>query len=363
MHRRGIGALCAILAIAIASLAPHRAHGQASDAKTAEQVYKNITELKGTPADQLPAAMQFISASLGVDCEFCHVQGKFEADDKPAKRTARHMIAMQMSINKESFNGRTQVTCYSCHRGATHPVAVPAVMETEGEMHPATAAAPPAGSAGTAPTADQILEKYVAALGGADALRKINTRILKGVIQVAGGQTPTEILEKAPDKRLSISHGERGDSFTAYDGAAGWMGSATRTRDMSPTDSASYAIDAEFYFPLRIKDIFPQLRVGRPEKVDGAECDVLTGTTPGHLQVRMYFAQDSGLLARLVRFTDTPLGRMPVQIDYSDYRETGGVKIPFKWTLARPAGRFTTQIKDVENNVPIDDSKFAKPAK
>jgi len=360
---RGSGAASSAVLVVAVALAPHAAKAQATDAKTAEQVYKNITQLKGTPADQLPAAMQFISASLGVDCEFCHVQGKFDADDKPAKRTARNMIAMQMTINKDSFNGRTQVTCYSCHRGATHPVAVPAVMATEGEMHPATASAPPAGSASAAPTADQILEKYVTALGGADAIRKTNTRILKGVIQVAGSETPTEILEKAPDKRLSISHGQRGDSFTAYDGTAGWMGSATRTRDMSPTDSASYAVDADFYFPLRIKEIFPQLRVGRPEKVDGADCDVLTGTTPGHMQIRMYFSKDSGLLVRLVRFTDTPLGRMPVQIDYSDYRETGGMKIPYKWTLARPAGRFSTEIKEVETNVPIDDAKFAKPEK
>src|SRR5215475_13098078 len=87
--------------------APHslRAQGTA-EAKTAEQVYKNITELKGTPADQLGPAMQFISASLGVNCEFCHVQGKFEADDKGAKKTAREMIAMQNMINKNSFRGR-----------------------------------------------------------------------------------------------------------------------------------------------------------------------------------------------------------------------------------------------------------------
>src|SRR5215510_9845451 len=91
---------------------------QTPDVKTAEQVYKNITALKGTPADQLVPAMQFISSSLGVECGTCHVQGKPEADDKPAKKTARNMIAMTLAINKDSFGGRTQITCYSCHRGS-----------------------------------------------------------------------------------------------------------------------------------------------------------------------------------------------------------------------------------------------------
>src|SRR5436190_23141149 len=97
------------------------AQAQPAEPKTAEQVYKNITHLKGTPADQLMPAMQFIASSLGVECAFCHVEGKPEADDKNAKKTAREMIAMQNEINKASFRGQRQVTCYSCHRGAQRP--------------------------------------------------------------------------------------------------------------------------------------------------------------------------------------------------------------------------------------------------
>ena len=77
--------------------------------------------------------------------------------------------------------------------------------------------------------------------------------------------------------------------------------------------------------------------------------------------MRLYFDKNSGLLVREVRYAETPLGRMPTQIDYADYRDSGGVKIPFRWTLARPNGRFTIQIAEVENNVPIDDARFAKP--
>lgn len=350
------------LAIAITALAPQHLRGQAPEVKTAGQVYKNVIQLKDTPADQLNASMQFISASLGVDCAFCHVEGKPEADDKGAKKTARSMIAMQMAINKDNFGGRPQVTCYSCHHGVAQPVGVPPVQTADAAPRP-PAAAPAGGTPPARPNVDAVLEKYVAALGGADAIHKVNSRILKGSILAMGNETSTEILTKAPNKRVSINHGGRGNSYTAYDGTTGWMGSDTAARDMGAADSAAYALDAEFYFPARVKELFPQLRAGRPEQVNGVDCDVLGGTTAARMRVSLYFAKDSGLLVRLVRYTDNALGRMPVQIDYSDYRDDGaGVKIPYRWTLSRPNGRFTTQIKEVQPNAAIDDAKFAKPA-
>ena len=95
--------------------------------KTAAQQFKNIEVLKDIPADQLIPAMQFIAASLGVECEFCHVRGAFEKDDKKPKVTARRMINMMMAINANNFDGEREVTCYSCHRGSMHPVATPII--------------------------------------------------------------------------------------------------------------------------------------------------------------------------------------------------------------------------------------------
>jgi photosynthetic reaction center cytochrome c subunit len=179
--------------------------GQAPEVKTAEQVYKNIVQLKGTPADQLPAAMQFISASLGVECETCHVRDKYEADDKGAKRTAREMMAMTATINKESFRGQQTITCYSCHRGSERPVASPPVLESDMPATPAAAAPrPPAGAA--APTADDIVTKYLTAVGGADAMKKITTRVMKGTVLAMGSETAIDLYTKAPNKRISISH-------------------------------------------------------------------------------------------------------------------------------------------------------------
>ncbi len=332
--------------------------GQSTDVKNAGQAFKNVTELKDIPADQLMPAMQFISASLGVQCDTCHVQGKPEADDKRAKKTAREMIAMTMAINKNSFHGQTQVTCFSCHRGSERPVVIPSVIETDAPAKPDVRPAQPAQP----PTADSILEKYVAALGGADAIKKVTSRVGKGVITSSGTNTPIEVFTKAPNKRITITHAESGDSSTAFDGTIGWMGSTGRpAREMAPADAKGSALDSEFYLSLRMKEIFAQIRAGRPDKIGDVAVTTLMGTRQGLPPVRFFFDANTGLLLRMVRYTENPLGRMPVQIDYADYRDVDGVKTPFRWTLSRPNGRFTIQLTEVKANVPIDDAKFAKP--
>jgi hypothetical protein len=213
------------------------------------------------------------------------------------------------------------------------------------------------------PTPDQLLEKFVQALGGADALQKISSRVEKGTLTGFGGrQLPVEVLAKAPDKRLSVVHLPNGDSITAFDGRVGWLGNSGRpAREMSGGEIDGARFDADFYFPVHINRTFSQLRVERPEKVGDQETYLVLGANPGQPPVRMYFSQQSALLVRLVRYVETPLGRNPTQIDYADYRDVDSVKVPFRWTLARPGGRFTIQVEQLQQNVPIDDAKFAKP--
>jgi photosynthetic reaction center cytochrome c subunit len=342
---------------------------QHADGPAAAPVYKNLTQLKDVPAEQIGPAMQFISASLGVECTFCHLRGKMDADDKPAKKTAREMIAMTADINKTHFGGRPQMTCYSCHRGAARPVSVPPVLEADAPVAAVAAASPaaPVVSGVAAPTPAQILEKYVTALGGEAAIRKTDSRAMKGTVIAGGSQTPIEILTKAPNRRVSITHSGASDSFTAFDGTAGWMGNTGRpARVMSSPESGASSLDAEFYLPLRVAELYTQLRRVRPESINGVECEVLAGSNPASANtnrppVRLYFDKNSGLLLRMVRYAETPLGRNPTQIDYSDYREQDGVKVPFRWTLARPNGRFTIQLAEVKSNAAIDDTRFARP--
>ena len=87
--------------------------------RPAAQAYKNIQVLKDIPNTQLIPTMRFIAAALGVECEFCHEGDR--SVDTPHKATARRMMAMMISINSASFNGRMSVTCYTCHRGDERP--------------------------------------------------------------------------------------------------------------------------------------------------------------------------------------------------------------------------------------------------
>src|SRR6266436_5716654 len=179
-ENRGISCVAAggVMLSFIASLAVARgqsipAQVPASAApKLAEEQFKNIQALKVIPAEELIPAMQFIAASLGVECEYCHVEHANEKDDKKTKVTARKMINMMMAINKENFEGHREVTCYSCHRGSAQPVGTP-IIAAEEPRPAADEAKKPGEAKASLPAAEQLLDKYLAAIGGAEALQKI----------------------------------------------------------------------------------------------------------------------------------------------------------------------------------------------
>jgi photosynthetic reaction center cytochrome c subunit len=362
--------LASSLVFVICVAANHGAKGQAgpvtntntSSPKRAEEQFKNIQTLKGIPADQLIPAMQFITASLDVECEFCHVQGAFEKDDKKPKQTARKMMEMMFAINKENFDGHREVTCYSCHRGTTDPVATPLVTTEEKPSMEVANDSGETGAGASGPSAELLFSKYLQAVGGAAATEKITSRVMKGTITFGDRNVPIEIFSKDPNKRVSFTHTPDGDSITAFDGHEGWLGAPKRpVREMHGPDVDAAAMDADLHFPAHLKSMFSETKVRGTEKIDGHDAYVVVGQREEKTPVRLYFDEKSGLLLRLVRFGETPLGRLPTQIDYADYREAGGVKIPFRWTLARPGGRFTIQVSEVKENVQVDDAKFAKP--
>ena len=341
-----------------------QAAATATGPKKAEEQYKNIQVLKGIPADQLIPGMQFIAASLGVECQFCHVEGDFEKDEKKTKRTARKMMEMMFAINKDNYEGHLEVTCYSCHRGSPEAVATPPVMAEEPK--PAIGKAKPAEKKGEGEkeklSADTLLDKYVEAVGGGAAIEKITTRVMTGTMSFGDRNVPIDIYSKDPDKRISFAHTPDGDSVTAFDGREGWLGFPGRpAREMHGSELDAAAMDADLHFAAHLKAMFRETQVRGAEKIGDHDAYLVIGRREGKPPLRLYFDEQSGLLVRLVRYGETPLGRMPTQIDYADYREAGGVKIPFRWTLARPSGRFTIQVAEVKQNVPVDDAKFAKP--
>lgn len=365
--RKRLFSVCKISLLSLflaASARAQLAHGQppaepSSTPKLAEEEYKNIQALKGIPADQVIPSMQFIAASLGVECEYCHVERAFEKDDKKHKVTARKMIGMMMAINKENFEGHREVSCYSCHRGLPDPVATPVITADE----PKREAEPKPGEPKPVfPPADQLLDKYLAAIGGADALQKVTSRVEKGTLTAFGGQHfPVDVYAKAPDKRLSIMHLPNGESVTAFDGKQGWLSVPGRVHMMTQAENAAARIDADLYFPLNVKTLYEKFRVNEGEKIDGHDTYLVVGLKEGQPPLRLYFDKESGLLLRLVRYAETPLGRNPTQIDYADYREANGLKVPFRWTLSRPGNQFTIQVEQLQENVPVDDAKFVAP--
>jgi photosynthetic reaction center cytochrome c subunit len=298
---------------------------------------------------------------LGVECGYCHVEHANEKDDKKTKVTARKMINMMMAINRDNFEGHREVTCYSCHRGSAEPVATPII--TDEEPRPGAEEGKDPGEAkASGPTAEQLLDKYLTAVGGAEALQKITSRVQKGTLTAFGGQHfPMDVYSKAPDKRFSVMHLQGGDSVTAFNGKQGWLSIPGRVHIMSAAENDAVRIDADLYFPANVKTLYQKFRVDAGEKIDGRDTYVVVGQSEGQPPVRLYLDKETGLLLRLIRYAETPLGRNPTQIDYADYRDADGVKIPFRWTLARPGNRFTIQVEQVQQNVLVDDAKFVQP--
>lgn len=332
-----------------------------SGSVTAEQKFKNIQVLKGIPSEKLIPAMQFITASLGVECAFCHVENHFDQDDKKPKQTARKMMQMMMAINQNNFEGQREVTCNTCHRGARTPQAIPSISLEASATRPPVVAdeALPANL----PTADQLISKYVAALGGEKAIQRISSRVEKGTANFAGREVSVDVFDKAPAKRVSVMHLPNGDSVTAFDGQQGWLLSPGRpARETPPSEVEGTRIDADLQFPLHIKALYPDLKPARPEEINGHVNNQLVSEADKKPRLRLFFDEQTGLLTRLVRYGDSPLGLNPVQVDYADYRAVDSVQVPYRWTVARPSGQFTIQASEVAQNVPVDDAKFVKPA-
>jgi photosynthetic reaction center cytochrome c subunit len=364
MFTIGASGLAMILALAAGLPAVRRASA-ATPGKTAGQEFKNIQVLKDIPADELIPTMQFISASLGVECEFCHVERDKDKDDKKTKKTAREMMRMVQAINQNNFSGQREVTCNTCHRGAIRPEGIPAILPEAPKLASAEGDRDDEAARATWPSGDAVLAKYLDALGGKAALDKVTTRVEKGNTLLGGGRgLPIEIFAKAPDLRVSVMHMPNGESVTGYNGKGGWLAVPGRPpREMSALDEYAAKLDATAMFPSHLAPVLGELKLQpHPQKVGDHAATVVWATTKGRPPVKLYFDPQSGLLVRMVHYTDTALGLNPVQVDYADYRDVGAVKTPYRWTIARPNGAFTIQLDEVQDNAPIDAARFEKPA-
>lgn len=341
-----------------------KAQAQQQD-KPVEQARKNIQVLKGLPDSQLFTVMNFMRSSLGVSCAHCHVydQGsnkwEWEKDDKPAKRTARRMIQMVIDINKANFNGAQPVTCYTCHRGAETPAAAPPLPQAPPEGGPS--GIKPAVSL---PTVDQVLDKYVQALGTKASIEKAKTRVLKGEqLSWDGKSTPLEIYQQSPNKFLVKLTLPQAVVMRGFNGSTGWMKTPRGQRELSGGELDRMKRIANFFWMLEPKKLSEKMKVSGKDKIGEREVYVVEAQLAPDTIEKWFFDTQTGLLLRDQLLTDTIIFWVPEQVDYDDYRDVDGVKMPFtiRQSYVDPWVGWTQKYTEIKTNVPVDESKFNMP--
>lgn len=376
-----------ILCLALAALffvVNDRTHAErinetsAPQEKTVEQVDKNIKVLTGMPASQLIPVMNFFAASMGRRCNFCHVnnngQWDYASDAKPEKNTAREMIKLVMDINKTTGALKLDsVSCYTCHRGRPSPQSLPQLPLASPSPPPNAGGGP--GAAPTAqaspsptpalPSADDIFNKYLTAIGGQSAIDKLKTRTAKGtIVQANGNSFPFELYQSGPDKFYLIVTTPQGPFERGYNGQVGWEKTARGVREIAGAELAGYkAANALFSF-INLKQQYANTPRVRRDKLNDRDVYILDGMTTDGRRTRLYFDAATGLLLRRTTVLSTMIGLIPDQVDFEDYRDIDGVKFAFTGRSAtvEPGNPTSTRtFTEVKINVPVDEKEFSMP--
>ena len=286
----------------------------------------------------------------------------FVSDEKPEKGTAREMIKMVVALNKANFKGNPAVGCFTCHRGSEHPARMPDLPIAETTPFAETQPATPVVKA-TPPTADQILAKYSEALGGTAAIDKLKTRTMKGTMLASNGATWGYEAYQSGDKvYLVLTTPKMGVIQRGFDGA-GWELSQQGLHDLHNQQLFNLRRYVDFFKDLKLQGQFTRISYGGKDKIDGKDVYVLRGVGVDGKGERLFFDAQTGLLLRRITSTPTMIGLIPEQVDFSDYRDVGGLKLPFvlKVTAIDSFFNTTRSLTEIKLNVPVDETKFNKP--
>ena len=348
---------------AVAQTTPLQSPGD----QPAEKVFKNIQVLSGMRAADLQGAMSFIASSLNVDCDYCHRQD-FSKDVTKQKLRAREMIRMVRQINQEAFHGENTVNCFTCHQGHTEPVSLapivpPPPRATESEA--ATAGALPGIPL---PSVDEVLNHYVQALGGQAALDGVKSRIIRTApLNDSDSKSKTTVYQKAPGKVLFARESASYSLWVGFNGTRAWAQDSEKSYwgILNTQQRSSIMRDSELYQGNRIKSRYSDVKVEGKEKIGEHDSYVVVGTSPESTREEFFFDVRTGLLLRRHIVEQTIFGGFQIQADFEDYREIGGVKIPFIVRWYSPGGawgtKVSTKILTIQQNVPIEDEQFNGP--
>jgi len=364
----------ACLWMSVLALAAHEQGVSPAAGKKAGEAFKNVTTstLKELSVDDFVASMGLISANLGLDCADCHPNaGTDRADfviDTPRKTTTRRMVEMVAAINRANFAGVQRVTCWTCHHGRITPATTVSLdawydapnIELDDTVRQETGQ----------PTADQVLDKFIQASGGAQRLAGLTSFVATGNALgygELGGNAEFSLFAKAPNQRailISYKDTQRPSSSWTFDGRSGWIKTPRGLLGEyeligSELDGARF--EAQLAFPGQLKQALSNWRGAATRSIGDRDFVVVQGSGPRGFLATLYFDPKTSLLSRLVRYGPSPIGRMPTQIDYGDYRDVGGIKFPFEYKFTWLDGRYTAKLDKVDVNVAIDATKFGRP--
>ncbi len=331
-----------------------------SAAARAEQ--KNVKLLSGMSDIELQRTMNFMRASLGVHCDFCHVVAKetgwdFASDEKQPKRMARHMIEMVGQINQQNFEGNPVVSCNTCHRGSTKPVGLVALPQAPPPFPTPIPAKP------TLPSRDEVVAKYAAAIGEASALQL--PRLLRGTREAAsdGKSAPFE-AQMSGGKWHIIGQTPFGPTEQVFKGSSGWIKTNRGVQQMKDDDLENFRELAGAYEPLPPQAIPADARVVGKEKIGDHDTVIVGARIDERRRQRLFFDSGTGLLVRRQVLTRQPVGEVPQQTDFDDYRDAGGMKYPFfvRVSLVDPWNSASRRYTEVQLGAKVDESVFNAPA-
>ena len=338
----------------------------------AEELFKNIPVIKGIPVDEFMDTMGMFANALAMNCVDCHTSDSTSAwenfaKDTPLKIMARRMALMVQGINKNNFGGERKVTCYTCHHGEQKPksnagltVQYSAPVDDPNEVD-----IPPRGYPNS-PTPDAVFNKYIQAVGGAQRAGAITSITAKGTYvgyDTDHAKVAVEVVAKAPNQRSHIVHALFGDKVTVTDGRNGWFASPDKPAPLIQLTGGNLdgaKLDTMVLFPGLVKTMATNWRVGSTS-IEDKDVQVVQGTVNGQ-NFNLYFDEDTGLLVRMVRFADSLMGRVPTQMDFSNYKDVNGVKLPFTIITTWTDNQTTTELTSIQANGPVDAAKFNRPA-
>ena len=359
---------CYVASIVVAAaLAPETAAAQQPGSAGATR--PNLHVLQALPEAQLFPLMNLLADSLGVRCDYCHVQEKpdftkspsnvggwvWASDGKPQKQIAREMMRMVIDLNADRFRGDARVTCYTCHRGATQPSRLP-------PLPPPAAGGASTPAATALPSADRVWTSYVNAVGPVGNQPRGTGTIISGWDDRPEGRYgKVEIVLSGADRYRATVTTPTAITSQAFDGDVAWVATSDRVQRLAGDDIARLRRIAMRYRP--VKDRPANLRVVGVERVADHDVYVASAKTSAITTLTLYFDVVTGLIRREVTTTETLLLPLQEQVDYDDYRAVDGVQLPFhvRTSEGAPYGDVTRTFLQIRSNVPVDDALFRPP--